>query len=204
MSKTRDRALHRRIRTMLMRRYDRLVMNNTGRGDYVECLVAATLEPDWRLTWMDEWHWAAWDCEHKDGARFEIKHVAARQPWDRDQLAPRRTPAFDIAARTGDWTKDGTRWVPISGRPADLYVFAWHEGRRREYTDRCNAGQWRFFVVVEQDLPKERKRMVLPELKARVSPCRIGDLDQVVEGMRPSRGACKAFTHARLGEYPDG
>ena len=36
-------ALHRRIQTTLMSRYDTPVMNNVYRADYVECLVAFTL-----------------------------------------------------------------------------------------------------------------------------------------------------------------
>ena len=35
---------------MLIRRYDRRIMNNVQRGDYVECMVATALGADWRLT----------------------------------------------------------------------------------------------------------------------------------------------------------
>ena len=47
----RNAALHRRIQTTLMRRYDTPVMNNVYRADYVECLVVFTLGTDWWLTW---------------------------------------------------------------------------------------------------------------------------------------------------------
>ena len=153
----RNAALHRRILATLMRQYDKPIMNNVYRGDYVECLVVFTLGTDWWLTWSHGWDWAAWDCQHTSGARLEVKQSAARQSWDRETPARRRAPQFDIAPRTGYWTQDGSRWVNSSGRPADLYVFAWHGERRDGYADHRDPDQWLFFVVAEQDLPRESK-----------------------------------------------
>ncbi len=99
-SNPRNTALHRRILDTLMSRYDTRVMNNVYRSDYVECLVTFTLGTEWWLTWMRGWDWAPWDCQHTSGARLEVKQVAARQSWDRERLAPRRSPRFDIATRT--------------------------------------------------------------------------------------------------------
>ena len=175
-----------------MRRYDTPVMNNVYRADYVECLVAFTLGTDWCLTWMRGWDWAAWDCQHTSGARIEVKQGAARQSWDRETTARRRIPRFDIASRTGYWTQDGSRWVNFPGRPADLYVFAWHDERRDGYADHRDTSQWLFFVVAEQDLPKNRKHIGLTGLKAIVSPCRIADLKRTVESACPAQGALKA------------
>ena len=121
-SNPRNTALHRRIQATLIRRYDKRVMNNVYRADYLECLVALTLGADWWLTWAHGWDWAAWDCQHTSGARLEVKQSAARQSWDRETPARRRAPRFDIALRAGDWTQDGSRWVDAPGRPADLYV----------------------------------------------------------------------------------
>ncbi len=191
-SNPRDAALHRRIQTTPMGRYDTPVMNNVYRADYVECLVAFTLGTDWWLTWTRGWDWAAWDCQHTSGARLEVKHAAARQSWDRETPARRRAPRFDIAPRTGYWTQDGSRWVNSPGRPADLYVFAWHDEGRDGYADHRDTNQWLFFVVAEQDLPKNRKHIGLEGLKAIVSPCRIADLKRAVENACPARGALKA------------
>ncbi len=119
-SNPKDAALHRRIKTTLMGRYDTPVMNNVYRADYVECLVAFTPGTDWWLTWTHGWDWAAWDCQHTSGARLEVKHAAARQSWDRETPARRRAPRFDIAPRTGYWTKDGSQWVNSPCRIADL------------------------------------------------------------------------------------
>ena len=175
-----------------MHRYDRPVMNNVYRADYVECLVAFTLGGEWRLTWTDGWDWAAWDCQHTSGARLEVKQAAARQSWDRETSARRRAPRFDIAPRTGYWAQDGSRWVDSPGRPADLYVFAWHAESRLEYADHRDPDQWLFFVVTERDLPENRKHMGLTGLEAIVSPCRINGLKRAVESACPARGALKA------------
>ena len=109
--------MHKRILDMLICRYDRPIMNNIQRGDYLECMIASTLGASWRLTTEDGWDWAAWDCEHvSSGARLEIKQSAAKQSWDRESDRPRRNPAFDIAPRKGYWPKDGGRWVQAPGR----------------------------------------------------------------------------------------
>ena len=93
----RNDSPHRHILTLLRRRYDMGVMNNVYRADYVEVLVSVTLGTEWRLTWMQEWDWAAWDCQHKSGARLEVKQSAARQSWDREKISKERNPRFDIA-----------------------------------------------------------------------------------------------------------
>ncbi len=191
-SNPKNAALYRRIQTTLIRRYDTPVMNNIHRGDYVECLVTFTLGTEWWLTYTRGWDWAAWDCQHTSGARLEVKQAAARQSWDRERLAPRRAPRFDIATRTGYWTEDGSRWVNSPGRPADLYVFAWHDERRDGSVNHRDANQWLFFVVAEQDLPKNQKTIGLTGLKAIVSPCRIADLKRAVENACPAREALKA------------
>ena len=94
--------LHHRNLATLTRRYEQRIMNNVGRSDYIECMVASVLGADWRLTWADGWDWAPWDCEHmQTGTRLEIRQSAARQSWDHESTAVRRRPVFDIAARQG-------------------------------------------------------------------------------------------------------
>ncbi len=180
------------IQKALMRRYDTPVMNNVYRADYVECLVALALGTDWELTWETGWEWAAWDCQHTSGARLEIKHSAARQPWDREIIGLPRSPRFDIAPRTGYWTQNGSQWVDSPGRPADLYVFAWHGERRDRYADQRDANQWVFFVVAERDLPKNRKSIGLKALESISAPCRIEDLEPIVENTCPAPETLKA------------
>ena len=185
-------SLHPRIRDMLMHRYDARVMNNIHRADYMECLVAFTLGPGWSLPWVDGWDWAPWDCQHTSGARLEVKQSAARQSWDREAQAARRFPRFDIAPRTGYWTRDGGQWIEVPGRPADLYVFAWHDEGRASCCDQRDAGQWLFLVVAEQDLPVDRKRIGWADLQMIAPPCRIAGLKRAVETALPAKAALKA------------
>ena len=185
-------SLHHRILDTLMRRYDTPVMSNVYRADYVECLVVLALGTDWWLTWERGWDWAAWDIQHPSGIRLEVKQAAARQSWDREKRTPYRSPRFDVAPRTGYWTEDGSRWVDSPGRPADIYVFAWHDERREEYANHSDPRQWLFFVVAEQHLPGNRKSIGLTGLRSIVSPCRIADLKRAVENACPARAHLKA------------
>lgn len=165
-------------------------MNNISRGDYVECMIAITLGTDWRLTWIDGWDWAAWDCEHLcSGVRLEIKQAAARQTWDGGEALPRSNPRFDIAPRSGYWTKEG-QWVDSPGRYAHVYIFAWH-GRDSADADQTDPRQWRFFVVAERDLPRGQKSIGLRRLKEIAAECGIADLRRALEGTCPAIGDIK-------------
>ena len=182
---------HEDILNMLKRRYDGPILNNVYRGDYVECMIAAALGGDWRLTWMDGWDWAAWDCEHTpSGARLEIKQAAARQTWDKGPTPPRRNSTFDIAHRSGYWPREGA-WIDAPGRHADLYVFAWH-GREDDHADHTNPRQWGFFVVAEQNLPQGQKSIGLRRLKEMASPCGIDGLRLAVVTACPAAHELKA------------
>ena len=184
--------MRKRILDMLISRYDRPVMNNVDRGQYVECMIASALGAGWRLTWEDGWDWAAWDCEHiPSGVRLEIKQAAARQSWDRDPKGPRRNPDFDIAPRKGYWLKDGSQWIERPGRQADLYVFAWH-GRQDELADHRDPGQWRFLVVAESSLPAGQKSIRLSKLEKIATSSGIAELRFAVEAAFRARGDLKA------------
>ena len=182
---------HQDILTMLRQRYDGPIMNNVCRGDYVECMIGFALGGDWRLTWMDGWDWAAWDCEHRrSGARLEVKQAAARQTWDKGRTRRQRTPAFDIAPRSGFWTREGV-WIDSPSRLADIYVFAWH-GRDDDRANHTDPGQWLFFAVAERDLPKNQKSIGLGRLKGIAAPCGVADLRIAVETVCPAERELKA------------
>ena len=103
-SNSRNLALHKDIMRQLKSQFKKPVMNNVYRSDYVECLIALKLGTDWKLTW----DWAPWDCENKSNkAQLEVKQSAARQTWDREPVARKRSPSFDIGHRKQIWTKDG-------------------------------------------------------------------------------------------------
>ena len=168
--------MNRRIRRLLLGPYDRPVMNNVHRAHFVECMIALSLGEDWQLTWQKGWDWAAWDIESQSGVRLEVKQAAARQTWDRDAPPRKRRPRFDIAPRTGYWTRDGSRWVERPGRAAKIYVFAWHGEGRVDLCDQSNAEQWLFYVVREKCLPAGQKSIGLKGIMKLVKPCRIDDL----------------------------
>ena len=179
--------MHKHVLDLLIRRYDRPIMNNLQRGDYVECMIAWTLGEEWRLTSEDGWDWAAWDCEHvASGVRLEIKQSAARQSWDGGAQRLRRSPRFDIAPRKGYWPKDGSAWVSDPGRQADVYAFAWH-GEVDEHADHRDPDQWRFFVVSEQHLPAGQKSIGLGELRKIAVSCGVTGLKRAVEETYPKR-----------------
>lgn len=183
-------ARHKSILAMLRDRYDRPIMNNVDRGDYVECMIVTALGADWRLTWADGWDWAAWDCEHtRSGIRLEVKQAAARQSWDGQSLPSRRNTSYDIKPRKGYWTRHN-KWVTSPGRLAHIYVFAWH-GRRDERTDQRDPEQWRFFVVPELDLPRSQKSIGLARLKQLAAPCGLPDLRVAIEAASPIERAIK-------------
>ena len=185
-------AIHRRILDMLIGRYDQRIMNNTQRGDYVECMIASALGADWRLTSEEGWDWAAWDCEHAaSGARLEIKQSAAQQTWDDELHRPRRDPRFDIRPRRGYWPKDGGPWVANPGRHVDVYVFGWH-GEAGEHADHRDATQWRFFVVTEETLPAAQKSIGLGGLQKIAVPCGVAELARAVEKTCPAHENLKA------------
>ncbi|MDE0478054.1 MAG: hypothetical protein OXI13_00335 [Gammaproteobacteria bacterium] len=181
-SKTPDHfeELHDRIVRSLMKRFEMRVITNVWRGDYVECMIAQVLGKDWTLPWEKGEDWASWDIKHRNGAKIEVKQSSARQTWDRDPIAPHRSPSFDIAPRTG-YFESGSKWVEKPGRPADVYVFAWHGERASEITNHTNPDQWRFYVVAARDLPENQKTIGLSALKKLASSCGISDLKRTVE-----------------------
>ena len=179
-------------------------MNNVHRAQFVECLIALALGDEWQLTWQQGWDWAAWDLESQSGIRLEVKQSAQKQAWHRPSQTPKRNPRFDIAPRQGYWTREGSHWVDRPGRPADLYVFAWHGESQADRCDQRDAEQWLFFVVREQDLPREQKSIGLKAIEELVTPCRVDELKGAVAAMCPAKEARKATADMKRMVQPDG
>lgn len=173
--------LHRKILSTIAGRYDRPIMNNIHRAEYVEHLVAAILGADWLLPWTDGYDWAPWDLEHRpSGTHIEIKQSAALQPWHTSEGARTRSPRFDIAPRTGYWSSDSV-WIDAGGRPAHLYVFAWHPETDPERADHRAPEQWRFFPVPATRLPALQKSIGLAGLRQLVEPVGFNALSASVQ-----------------------
>ena len=147
--------LQQRVVANLVRRYDRPMMNNVHRGEYVECLVAEILSSDWELPWTIGHDWAPWDLEHSSGTRIEVKQSAALQPWHVGNSV-RTSPRFDISPRNGYWTLDSS-WIDRPGRSADIYVFGWRSESEESLADHRAPEQWTFFVVSDIELAGNAK-----------------------------------------------
>lgn len=136
--------------------FNHKIIGNLYRPHYVERLVAIGLGSGFTLKSED---WAGWDIEYNDQVRIEVKQSAALQTWtDRESLGGRPTSgAFDIAPRKGFFHDGGTKFEKRPGRPADIYIFAWHPVENRETCDQRRPDQWRFFIVPAAKLPDKQK-----------------------------------------------
>jgi hypothetical protein len=172
--------------------FDRPVMQNNLRAMWVEIMTAELLGDCWRHTGAD---WAAWDLEHQDGTRLEVKQSARDQTWGRSTGMPR----FGIAAATGHYP-DGVNFeANTSGaRLADIYVLAWHEG-----DDQRIREQWQFFVMKSSDLPAGHKSIGLSVLRGMTEAVASCDLRSAVERIR-SEELARAHSSIRSGPNPDG
>ena len=124
------------------------LVTNVLRGHVAEAIIALALEPEWRWCAND---YASWDFERADGLRLEVKQSAARQSWT---TAGRSSPpAFDIRERTGYW--NAGQWVAEAGRPADIYVLAYHAVADAT-ADHRDPQQWTFAVISRAELPAQK------------------------------------------------
>ena len=161
------------VRSLVGSVYQALI-NNAERGAYVEHMIVLALE-GWELTWP----WASWDLQHRgDGARIEVKQSAARQTWHKRPKSPESPPVpkpspgkFGINKPSENYyLEDGTYEETPPQRHADIYVFAWHPEKDLEIADHRRPDQWKFFVVAERCLPRQ-KDIALGPLEKLVNDC---------------------------------
>ncbi|MFP5329841.1 MAG: hypothetical protein ACLGHC_06875 [Alphaproteobacteria bacterium] len=139
------------LQRLTQRLYGSPVIRNDARGELVEEIVAAALEPDWQLRSGD---WGACDLVHPASKlRIQVKQSAARQSWHKEN-GRQPKPCFSIKEKTGRW-EDGDRWVEERSRNADIFIFAWHPVTD-DTADHRDPHQWQFFVVAERDLPVQK------------------------------------------------
>ena len=160
MSETLQRRI---IQKLVGTFYGNQLINNVDRGHYVESMISLVLGEQWRPTAVER-GWAPWDFEREeDGARLEVKQSVVLQLWSVYEDAPRpRLASFDIAYRKEAWTKGGNFAPYCPGRPADVYVFAWHPIADRRVADHRSPEQWSFFVLPEQQLPRQKTISINP------------------------------------------
>ena len=153
--------------------YDRPVMNNTHRGEYVQALVALALKDD---GWTRKAPWEGWHLEHESGRRLKVAQSAATQTWGGGRS--RGPPQYNIAPSKEYWDDRTGRTVPERGRHAEVYVFAWH-GQTGETVDQRDPNGWECYVVPERDLPQQ-KSIGLRPLRRIAHACDIAGLAAAV------------------------
>ena len=122
---------------------DRRLMPDALREIYAEGLVYLALrdsapEANWRLADEGE----PWDLENDDHCNVQVKQSAALPSGSngKNQDKPQAI-SFDI--------HPGKK-----GRQTHIYVFAWHPESDPDVADHSDAGQWRFCVMPEDELPE--------------------------------------------------
>ena len=155
-----------RIRSL----FDVPIIQNNLRGLWAEAIVGELLGEDWSFAGND---WAGWDYQRSDGLRLEVKQSARLQSWGTETKSPR----FNISGPMGHYP-DGKTWVGNSDRArlADIYVFAWHDGR-----DQRRVSEWRFFVVRSDQLPRGQKSIGLTAIQKLAKPCDASGLLRTVQ-----------------------
>jgi hypothetical protein len=185
-------TLHREITNQIVADfYDQPIMSNLARPHYVERMIALGLSDEWRLVSAN---WSGWDIESRDGVKVEVKQSAARQVWtSRPSLGGRTTKGqFDIGPRTGYWAEDGSRWVEMPGRPAHIYIFAWHPVENCSKADHRDATQWKFYVVPACELPASQKSIGLKKVAKLWSCVSYNELQhRLSEVVADLSGACR-------------
>lgn len=159
--------------------FGRPLVQNNLRAVIVEAMVDLALPNDWRWCSAD---WAAWDFEHTDGTRLEVKQSAARQTWAAPGNPGQRR--FDVAPRQGRW--EGSAWIEEPGRHAHLYLFADHP-IADDTADHRDPAQWVFYPVAAADLPAART-LSLSRVGLLTKPCCYAELEAALERLRLSRG----------------
>jgi len=172
-------TLHTEVLKSVVGLFDAPLIQNNLRGLYVETLVSTVLGKNWNLVSTD---WSAWDIEHDDGTRLEVKQSAAKQTWSVNGGLG-AVGRFGIQAAKYIWENEKRK--EAAGRQASIYVFAWH-GAHDETADHRDAGQWEFYVVAESKLPNQHSIGLKPlrklthsvraeELLERVESIRVGE-----------------------------
>jgi len=156
--------LHRKVISGIVRRHDRAIMTDEHRQEYLVCLVAEILAPDWTSPWTKGHDWALWDLEHGAGARIQIKQSAARKPWEVGRKVETRTGWFNIALPDLFTSRDGDL-IPPPDRLAEIYIFAWHGETRESIADHRAPEQWGFLVVPAKSLRANLRSIGLHEIE---------------------------------------
>ena len=136
------------------------ILNNSHRGDVVEMMVLAALQPNWKFVGLG---WHPWDLQRgagEDRERIQVKQSAALQLW-----GPTKRPSISFG-----WSKNSPSYferdnpgetIESEGWFCELFVVGIHQGIDIESVDQVDPNQWKFLVIPTTDLENGTNSMVL-------------------------------------------
>jgi hypothetical protein len=167
--------------------FDRKLISNNVRPLYVEQMIASLLGDGWKVVGSD---WGGYDIEGPNKLKIEVKQSAARQTWsDRESLKKKGVDrftkgSFDVALRPSRFEQGGMIRLKNEGRPANVYIFAWHGVTDEKTADHRDVSQWHFYVVPTRTLDERigliRKRVSLVSIKKFCEGCTYKELRSAV------------------------
>ena len=175
---TRDDIIQRVAQSM----YAGRVLNNAHRGDVVEMIVLAALEPDWIHVGLG---WHPWDLEHataRPRRRIQVRQTAALQIWGPTKS---RSLHFGWKKNAPYYFEDMYPDIPIEseGWFCDIFVFGLHDETDAALADQCDPSQWSFMVIPTSDLNPGTNTMGLAAARERWETVEWSELAGVVERM---------------------
>ncbi len=159
------------LRELINQFYDKPLLDNAYRSQYVECMISLALKRSTYKPWSLSDDWSAWDLE-SGGVRIQVKQSATLQSRnEHSEFAKSKKPSFDIEPHKRYYELDGTlRELDEPLRVSDIYVFAWHPESNPYMVDHRRADQWSFLVALERDLPPGQKTIGLNPLNRCARP----------------------------------
>ncbi len=156
----------------------RRLMPDAWRDIYAEGLVYLALsgsapEAGWRPAGEDD----PWHLENADHCNVQVKQSAAL-PSGSNGKHPGKPQAISFDIHPGK-----------KGRQTHIYVFAWHPETDPDVADHRDAGQWRFCVMPEDELPEpvfERKTQRISLNKVEAIASKVGLKTVAYEQLAPT------------------
>ena len=144
--------------------YGGRILNNSHRGDVVEAMVSAALDPAWKFVGLG---WHPWDLQRGRGAdrvRMQIKQVAALQLW-----GPTKKPTLTFGWKSNPpsyFKRDNPdEAIEDEGWFCEVFVFGLHLETDVDSADQVNVDQWQFLVIPAADLETGQNSKVGPGLR---------------------------------------
>ncbi len=134
------------------------LLDNTLRGEFGEYLVALALDPSDPFRFRKK-AWSSWDLQINQDLRIEVKTSGRSQSWHKDRpwrsgKKKKSSPSWGVrmvkvyCEETGESSEK-------SSRPADLYVFCFHDEKCVDKAETTDLSQWEFYVVSKEKLEQK-------------------------------------------------